>query len=211
MDQNKTEVQKTALAILQTSNSIASPEQLAAVISDPRIPKYHQLNEEERIRWLAEQINALYYMTHSSFNPNEVDLFIELSLINQTIMEDEEIRSLTLIEMEVAFKKGIMKEYGEYFGITPVSLVGFLKGFKKSPKRQRAITILLEKERQRIEEEKKRENRMLYEPRVKNLIIPFWKSKRGSHKITEEESSAHRKKINEQREEIMREYEITKK
>lgn len=150
-------------------------------------------------------------MVHSSRIPSDMDLLIDASFVNQTIMEDEGMRTLTLVEIQEAFRKGIMKEFGDYFGISPVSLVGFLKGFIQSPKRQKALSILVEKKQQRIEEEINREKRMFYESRVKDLKHPFWKSAKGAHMKSEEDSFAHRKKIKEQRDAIMLEYDETKK
>lgn len=145
-------------------------------------------------------------MTHSSRISSDVDLLIDSSLVDRMIMEDKGMRSLTLVEMQEAFKKGILKEYGDYYGITPVSLIGFLKGFKNSPKRQRALSILHKREQQRKEEEKNREMRMLYEPRISSLKLPFWDSARGAKGKSTDDSSEHRRKIKEQRETIMREH-----
>lgn len=205
-----TQNQQTALLILQTNNNIATPEQLAAVISSPDFPKYHKLPERERVKWLGQQINALNYMTHSNRISNEEDLLIESLLLDQTIMNDEGMRNLTNVEIQEAFRKGVIKEYGEYYGITPVSLVSFIKGYMKSSKRQRALSILFEKAKRRVEEEKKRESRMLYESKVKNLKLPFWRSAREPHGISSEESIAHRKKIEEQRVRILSDYDNKK-
>ena len=201
-----TEEQETALTILRTSSSIATPEQLAALISSPQYPKYHKCAEGERIKWLGQQINALNYMTHSSRISDEVDLLIESSLVDQMIMEDEGMRILTFVEIQEAFRKGILKEYGEYYGISSVSLVSFLKGFLKSPKRQRALSILLKQEQQRVEEETARKMRKLYESRVNSLKLPFWDSSRHGNAKSADESAAHRKRIKEQRDKILREY-----
>lgn len=192
--------------MLQTSSSITTSEQLAAVISNPRIQKYCQYAEEERIEWLGLQINALSYMTHSSRISNEVDLLVDSMLLNQMIIADEGMRVLTFVEIQEAFRLGILKEYGEYYGLSPASLAGFLKGFIRSPKRQKALAIVFKQEQQRLEAEIIRERRMLYEPKVKDFKRQFWRSTKGTQEIAAEESSAHKKKIIEQREKIMREY-----
>ena len=49
---------------------------------------------------------------------------------------------MTLVEMQEAFRKGAGKEYGDYFGITYASMLGFLRGYLKSEKKIRATQIV---------------------------------------------------------------------
>lgn len=195
--------QETALQIVRTSSKIATAEQLAVVMQTE--PRFYSLEEGSRIAWLGQQIIALNYMAHSQRTPNEYDLFIESSMLDQAIMEDDGLRGLTQIEMQEAFRKGIAKEYGEFYGITASSLIGFLKGFRSSAKRQGAIAILYAQEQKRIAAEKERENRLLYELKVRGFVNPW--GKKEKRKVTPEESEAHRRKIEKQREEILKDHE----
>ena len=170
-----------------------------------RQSRFYSLEEGSRIAWLGQQIIALNYMAHSQRTPNEYDLFIESSMLDQAIMEDDGLRGLTQIEMQEAFRKGIAKEYGEFYGITASSLIGFLKGFRSSAKRQGAIAILYAQEQKRIAAEKERENRLLYELKVRGFVNPW--GKKEKRKVTPEESEAHRRKIEKQREEILKDHE----
>lgn len=168
-----TKEQQTALQILRTSSSIATPEQLASLISDKSVPKYCQLDELTRKAWLGEQINALNYMTHSSRITSEIDLFVEASMADQTIMDDN-VRWLTQVEMQEAFRRGITKEYGDFFGITAGSLVQFLRGFMAGEKRRRAKEIIRNEEQRREKEGQQRFFDEIERMKAEGKFVPTW-------------------------------------
>lgn len=143
--------QETALQIVRTSNRIATADQLAAVMQTE--PRFYALETGSRVAWLGQQIIALNYMVHSQKMPNEYDLFIESSTLDQAIMEDEGLRGLTQVEMQEAFRRGISGEYDKFYGITAPSLIGFLRAFRTCDKRMKAITILHSQEQQKLKAE----------------------------------------------------------
>lgn len=169
-----TKEQKTALQILRTSNSIDTPEKLAALISDKRVPRYCQLESDNRLAWLCDQINALNYMTHSARIANEVDLLVEASMMDQAIMEDERVRWLTQTEMQEAFRRGITKEYGDFFGITAGSILQFLRGFMSGEKRQRAKAIIREDEIRKDREANERLWAEIQRKKAEGMFVPSW-------------------------------------
>lgn len=193
--------QETALQILQTNNSIASPEQLAMALQNKDIPRYYQLEHSARLAWIGEQISALNYMAHSAKIPTQFDLVVESSLLDQAIMDDTELRCLLQVEMQEAFRRGITREYGDFYGITAGSMVGFLRGYRKSFKRMKALALMYEQQKKREEEEREKENRMYYELKLRGFVNPWGKKKKK--KVTVEESEAHRRKIAEQRKQIL--------
>ena len=168
-----TKEQKTALQILRTSSSIDTPEKLAALISDESVPKYCNIDELSRKRWLGEQINALNYMTHSSKITSEIDLLVEASMLDQSIMDDN-ARWLTQTEMQEAFRRGITREYGDFFGITAGTLVGFLRGFMAGEKRQRAKAIIRERESRREKEADERLWAEIQRKKAEGMFVPTW-------------------------------------
>lgn len=169
-----TKEQQTALQILRTSSSIDTPEKLAAVIQSRNIKKYFQLEDNERLAWLCDQINALNYMTHSARLTSEVDLLVEASMTDQAIMEDERVRWLTPIEMQEAFRRGITKEYGDFFGITAGSILQFLRGFMAGEKRQRAKEIIRAEEMRKEKEGEQRFWAEIEEAKKRGTFIPTW-------------------------------------
>ena len=98
-----TKEQTTALQILRTSSSIDTPEKLAAVIKDESVPRYCQLDNDRRMNWMCDQLNALNYMTHSSKITSEIDLLVEASMIDKALMDDDRVKWLTQVEMQEAF------------------------------------------------------------------------------------------------------------
>ena len=189
------------MQIFQTSSDISTPEKLALVISDPEIAKYRDIPEGIRKKWIGMQIYALCLILHYQ-EPNAVDVRVDAAFADKMIMENDGLKALTQVEMQEAFRMGIAKEYGEFYGITASSLVGFLKGFRSSAKRQEAIDILYAQEQKRIATEKERENRLMYELKAHGFVNP-WGNKEKK-KVTPEESEAHRRKIEQQREEILK-------
>jgi len=187
----------------QTSSDVSTPEKLADVIADTTVARYKDLPEQVRKDWIVSQIFTLCYILHYQ-QPNPLDVKVDAAFADQMIMDDDGASSLKQVEMQEAFRRGIAKEYGEFYGITAQSLIQFLKGFRSGAKRQRAIAILYEKEQARIAEEKRNEDRLFYELRAHGFVNPW--GKKEKKKVTTEESAAHREKIARQREEILKTY-----
>jgi hypothetical protein len=146
-----TQEQETALQIVRTSNRIATPEQLAIVMKTE--PRYFTIPHSARLDWIGQQIITLHYMSHSQKLPSDFDLLIESSLLDQAIMDDEGLRGLTQVEMQEAFRRGITREYGDFYGITSASMVGFLKAFRVCDKRMKAIALLYDAEQKKLKTE----------------------------------------------------------
>ena len=188
------------MQILRTSNSIATAEQLADLILDKSVPRFHELDERTRRGWLGDQINALNYMTHSSRIISEIDLVVEASMLDQEIM-DNNVRWLTQVEMQEAFRKGIMREYGDFYGITASSLMGFLRGFMEGRKRQEAKSIIQMRELRREMEGQDRLKEEIERAKASGEFVPTW-GPGHTFKKEAEDSAAHREKIRKQAEQI---------
>lgn len=181
------------------------------VIQDSSVPKYANIGHEQRVGWLGEQINALNYMAHSSKMPTAMDLFIEASMLDQAIMDAEGIRALTQVEMQEAFRKGITREYGDFYGITTATLLGFLKGFMVSEKRQKAVALLYKQEEERRAEEDRRFWMEYAKAKEQGLIdVPEFNFSadrdNSKREFSKEEAMEHKKKIEAQRNEIYKAY-----
>ena len=184
----------------QTSSDVSTPEMLAGVIASPSIARYKDLPKELRIDWLKSQIYTLCYILHYQ-RPAPIDTTVDATFADQMIMDDEGIQCLKQVEMQEAFRRGIAKEYGEFYGITAQTLVQFLKGFRTSAKRQQALAILYNQEQKRIATAKEQENRLMYELKLHGFVNPWGKKdKKG---VTAEESAANREKVRRQAEEIL--------
>ena len=188
----------------QTSSDVSTPEKLAEVIADESVARYRDLPEQLRQEWIMSQIYTLCYILHYQ-QPNALDVRVDATFADQMIMDDEGASALKQVEMQEAFRRGIAKEYGEFYGITAQTLVQFLKGFRTSAKRQQAIGILYNREQKRIAEEKEKENRLYYELQARGFVNPWGKKEKKT--ISAEESAAHRAKVAKQAEEILKAHE----
>lgn len=174
---------------------------------DPKQVRYWSLSPEERVEWIGEQMFALNLMVHT--NPQNVSaggVFLDASMFDTLAKEEEGIKNLTLIEMQEAFRRGISREYGDFFGITSISLIGFLKGFMRGEKRQKALTLISQDEEKKLREKDK----LFYQElerahREMGIEIPSWRTSRKKT-YTSQDSSEHRAKIEKQREEILKQY-----
>ena len=172
-------------------------------MANPDVPKYGALDESARITWIGKQISALNYMAHVTREVSEIDLLVEAKMLDAAVMADGGLRSLTQPEMQEAFRCGVTKDYGDYYGITAASLAGFLRSFIKSDRRKRAAAIIHEnEERERLEGERRFWQAMYEAKRERGLELA------AGEKIRFETAEDHRRMIEEQRRRI---YEAAKK
>lgn len=206
--------QQTALQIANSGNQIATAEQLAkmrlAVDANGKhlYPHYREYAQVDRLSWLGDQFFGLAILTHTTATFEIVS--IDSVALDNEIMDNPLLSDLTLMEMQEAFKKGIGKEYGEYYGITYSSMLGFLRGYIKSEKKMRAVQIVNEQRKKERQEADARFFRELYEAQKAGKIeLPDFSHMRINGKqekrtITPEESAAHRARVRQQAEEILK-------
>ena len=209
-----TPYQQTALQITRASNEIATAKELA----DYRLAKnpdgsfvharYKDGNEEQRIAWLGEQFFGLSAITHTALTATSVAL--DVTSLDQEIMRNSVLREMTLVEMQEAFRNGVFKEYGDYYGLTAVSMFGFLKGYCKADKKLSA-SVIVNRHYAKLEQERDAKFfRELYEAeKAGKITLPDFSQMRingpqGKKVYTPEESAAHREKVRRQAEEILR-------
>ena len=184
------------MQIFRTNNDISTPEKLAMVISNESIARYKDIPEGPRKLWIGSQIYALCLILHYQA-PSPMDVEIDSAFADQMIMDDESIRCLKQVEMQEAFRRGISKEYGEFYGITASSLVQFLKGYKASEKRAKAISILYNQEQKEMKEKDARFWAAIEEARRNGYDLPIF-----LHSPMEDDKQ-HQERIARQREQIL--------
>ena len=194
-----TEHKDSAMQIFQTNNDISTPEKLAAVIADESIARYKDIPAEQRKLWIGSQIYALCLILHYQA-PTATDVEMDCAFADQMIMDDSGISSLKQVEMQEAFRRGIAKEYGEFYGITASTLVGFLKAYRKSGKRAEALSQLYAAEVAK----RRKDDSLFWETLAKaqehGFEIPSFQ-----HSPFEDDEQ-HRARIARQREEILKQY-----
>lgn len=209
-----TQYREAALQISKAGSEIATAEQLAnfraAVDAEGNRlhARYADGGNRDRLDWLAKQFFGLSALTHTNLTAESVS--IDISALDERIMNDSILRDLTLAEMQEAFKNGVFKEYGDYFGLTAVSMYGFLKGFIRSEKKAVATAIFHRRHEQAERDAQSRFFRELYEAEKDGKVkLPDFSANRINRQqakktYTDEELAAHREKVRRQAAEIRR-------
>ena len=206
--------QQTALQIASSSNKIATAEQLAdlraSTLEDGRhaFPRYKELQDDMRLSWLNHQFFGLALIAHMNIDP--VTIKVDISTLDGQVMADSLLCDLTLVEMQEAFMRGLNGDYGDYYGLSSVSLMKFLKGFLRSEKKASATAIFHRRREHAEREANSRFFRELYAAEKDGKVrIPDFSEKRingpqAKKTYTDEESAAHREKIRQQADAIRR-------
>lgn len=135
-------MEQTKAIQLTSSNIPAIPdaEALASVRLNKSIPHYKDLVEGKRIVWLKEQIMSLNMIRHQMVEGWQVE--VDAKTLDEFIMDDHFAKDYTFSEIKDAFKRGLMGDYGEFFGLTAESLYGFIRGYFMSEKKRKATEIV---------------------------------------------------------------------
>lgn len=209
-----TPYQQTALQIANSGKQIATAQQLAELrlAKDAQgnnvFPRYRSLSQMQRLEWLGDQLFGLAILTHTTATYESVS--VDAMALDAEVMDNPLLSDLTLIEMQEAFKKGIAKAYGEYFGISYASLIGFLNGFLRSEKKMSAIAIVQRHNAKLEQERDARFYKELYDAQKAGKIeLPDFSHMRINGRpekktYTHEESAAHRERIRQQAEAILK-------
>ncbi len=202
------------MQIISSGGNIATADDLARLrlaTDDAGVriyPRYKDGRDEQRLSWLNKQFFGLALIAHQTVDPTTIK--VDLFTLDREIMDHSVLRELTLVEMQEAFRRGIFKEYGEYYGLTAVSLIGFLKGFVRSDKKVAASSIIYKLEARKEQEANARFFRELYAAEKEGKVeVPDFSANRingpqAKKNYTDEELAAHREKIRQQAEMIRR-------
>ena len=131
------------VSVLTNSNvSVTTAESIVAIRRDrERFPMYRDIPVVERQKWLARQFFSLASISRiKEYTASEAS--IGAVALDERISDSEELSMLTIPEMEYAFKNGIFGRYGEYYGLSAISLFNFLEEFIKSDKKEESERIL---------------------------------------------------------------------
>lgn len=201
------EFRQEAGLMVQTNSKVNTPALLAEHLLDPAVRRYRQGEETRRKRWLFRQIGACHVLVHTRPEsiPQSELMTIDTDILDAAMIEDPVIANLTATEIQDAFRAGVTGAYGDFYGITPKSLLGFLKSYCSSEKKldaHRLITIRSEKEDREANERLWKE---IQEMKKKGIYVPSWGPNYDFKKKTSpQDSEAHKERIRQQREEILK-------
>lgn len=89
---------------------------------------------------MSGEIITLNMIRHQKVESQQVEF--DAYALDGFIMDDHYASDYTLPEIKDAFKRGMMGDYGDYYGLTAESLFGFLRGYLVSPKKREATEIV---------------------------------------------------------------------
>ena len=93
-------------------------------------PRYRDVDSAERQAWLMEKIIYCNALNHTKPDPNF--LKVDTAALDEAMMKDAKIADLTAPEISFAMFHGTMGEYGDYFGLTARTFLGFFREFFKT-------------------------------------------------------------------------------
>ena len=166
---------------------------------DKSVPRYKGESEYKRKKWLYRQIGGCNILAHTTVASWEV-LTIDADVLDASMMSDPAIADLTALEIQDAFRCGVSGIYGEFYGINPKTLLGFLKSYLSSEKKQDAHRLIVARMERENREGDERIRREIEEAKRNGTFSPSWGP---NFKFTDRvDSSGHRERIRQQAEEI---------
>lgn len=166
-------IRQEAGKMVRTSNKVGTAVLLAGHLLDPKSRRFRQGEEGRRREWLYQQIGACYFIAHQKL-PSSDALTIDTDVLDASMMDDPVIANLTSVEIQDAFRAGVTGVYGEFYGISPKTLLGFLKSYVNSEKKieaHRMITRLREAENLAANERLWKE---IQEQKKRGMFVPTW-------------------------------------
>lgn len=167
------EIKREAGLMVRTNNRVGTAEMLAAHLLDPKVRRYREGEEDKRKQWLFRQIGACYFIAHQK-QPSWEMMTIDTDMLDASMFADPVISNLTSVEIQDAFRAGVTGVYGEFYGISPKSLLGFLKSYVSSEKKLEAHRLLTQRQ---IKEDKEANERLWAEiqaQKAKGMFVPSW-------------------------------------
>lgn len=167
------EIKREAGLMVRTNNSVGTSELLARHLLDPRVRRYRQGDEDKRKQWLFRQIGACYFIAHQR-QPSWDAMTIDTDMLDASMMDDATISNLTSVEIQDAFRAGVTGVYGEFFGISPKTLLGFLKSYIASEKKLEAHRLITQR---RVQEDREANERLwaeIQKKKAEGMFVPTW-------------------------------------
>ena len=170
------EFRQEAGKMVRTNSRIGSAELLAQHLLSPNARRYRQGEEDKRKQWLFRQIGACHVLVHT--RPENIpawDLMtIDTDMLDASMMDDPVVSNLTSVEIQEAFRAGVTGLYGEFYGITPKSLLGFLKSYIASEKKVEAHRLISMRREKEDREANERLWAEIQAQKAKGMFVPTW-------------------------------------
>lgn len=100
--------------------------------------KVVNLPQEEQTKVLKDAIKLAYFTTGITI-PTKEDFNAMVMVLTRDIQTS--FKKITAKEIEIVFNEGCRKEYGDYFGLNPVTFYNWIKSYLQSEKRKKMLEI----------------------------------------------------------------------
>ena len=167
------EIKREAGLMVRTNNRVGTVELLAAHLLSPNARRYRQGDEDKRKQWLFRQIGACYFIAHQR-QPSWDAMTIDTDMLDASMMDDATISNLTSVEIQDAFRAGVTGVYGDFYGVSPKSLLGFLKSYVASDKKIEAHRLITMRQQKEDKEANERLWREIQAQKEKGMFVPSW-------------------------------------
>ena len=166
-------IRQEAGKIVRTNSKIGTPELLADHLLSPSARRYRQGEEGKRKEWLYQQMGACYFLNHQKL-PSWDTMTIDTDVLDASMIDDPVIANLTSVEIQDAFRAGVTGVYGEFYGISPKSLLGFLKTYIASDKKVEAHRMITMRQEKDDKEANERLWAEIQAQKAKGMFVPTW-------------------------------------
>lgn len=178
--------------------AITTPQSLADILLDRgRFPRYNEVPSQVRVEWLQLQMIKMMRLSHTK--PS--DPMVDAVALDDMMMKDRYMSVLTQPEIDYAFRNGVFGLYGEFYGITAMSLFGFLQAFIQSEQKSQAAKLVRQKlyeQEQKAEQERLRAE--IEQAKRDGSFVPTENFRENFFKLTNpaRDDVEHRKRVLEQ-------------
>lgn len=123
------------IPIDRTNNSIvaATPEEIATLRLENQHLKYGYQPRRERLKFLEDELALCAMIKHEEIDDTMIPL--EAQVLDDYLIDSQETRDLIPQELDYCFRMGIAGKFGQYYGLTPVSLYGFVQSYLRTRKK----------------------------------------------------------------------------
>lgn len=167
------EIRQAAGTMVRTNSRVLTPELLANHLLDPKARRYRDGADGKRQQWLYRQIGACCLLAHTKVPGWEI-LTIDADTLDASMLEIPEVANLTSVEIQDAFRAGVTGVYGEFYGISPKTLLGFLKSYVASEKKIEAHRLITQRQVKEDKEANERLWREIQAQKEKGMFVPSW-------------------------------------
>ena len=137
---------------ISTTGEIISTPSLACqdLLEAFKSPRISDISPSHIGKSLKDALTKTYY--HLGYKAPETEEFLKLQIYLTDFLNSEKLyQAVAIDEVCIAIKRGSDRQYGEFFGIAPATVTGWIRAYLESENRKDAKVIQLHLEEKTIE------------------------------------------------------------